>query len=116
MAHHKKTLKNWGETDTPFAECRAFQNFCCRENQSKKLVYPRCKSKRVVANIRHLDHAIQFLKLGNVTWRISEEARGRALSATVSQDSCGIYLVALCLRRKNIIKVKSAPVRAANPL
>lgn len=84
----------------------AFQNFFRRVKQGAKLGYPRFKSKkdrhqsykskRVGANIKVLDKAIQLPKLGFVKCRISKEVKGRILSATVSQNPSRKYFVSLC--------------------
>jgi len=84
----------------------AFQNFFRRVRQGEKPGYPRFKSKRdprqsykskcVGTNIKVLDKAVQLPKLGRVKCRISKEAKGRILSATVSRNPSGKYFVALC--------------------
>lgn len=84
----------------------AYQNFFRRVKQGGKPGYPRFKSKRdhrksykskcVSANIKVLDKAVQLPKLGLVKCRVSKEAKGRILSATVSQNPSGKYFVSLC--------------------
>lgn len=84
----------------------AFQNFFRRVKQGKKPGYPRFKSKHhhrqfykskcVGTNIKVLEDAVQLPKLGKVKCRITRAVSGRVLSATVSQDPCGHYYVALC--------------------
>lgn len=54
------------------------------------------KSKCVGTNIKVLDDAVQLPKLGLVKCRISKEAKGRILSAAVSQNPGGKYFAALC--------------------
>ena len=84
----------------------AYQNFFRRVKQGEKPGYPRFKSKRdhrksykskrVGANIKVLEKAVQLPKLGLVKCRVSKEVNGRILSATVSQNPSGKYFVSLC--------------------
>lgn len=84
----------------------AYQNFFRRVKQGGKPGYPRFKSKRdhrksykskcVGTNIKVLYKAVQLPKLGLVKCRVSKEAKGRILSATVSQNPSGKYFVSLC--------------------
>lgn len=84
----------------------AYQNFFRRVKQGEKPGYPRFKSKHdhrqsykskcVGTNIKVLDKSVQLPKLGKVKCRISKEAKGRILSATVSRNPSGKYFVSLC--------------------
>lgn len=84
----------------------AFQNFFRGIKKSQEIGYPRFKSKHdrrqsyqskcVGTNIKVLDNAVQLPKLGLVKCRVSRQAQGRILSATVSQTPSGKYYVAIC--------------------
>ena len=84
----------------------AFQNFFRGIKKGCQIGYPRFKSKHdrrksyqskcVGTNIKILDNAIQLPKLGLVKCRVSRQAQGRILSATVSQTPSGKYYVAVC--------------------
>ena len=84
----------------------AYQNFFRRVKRGGTPGYPRFKSKhdhrrsykskRVGANIKVLDKAVQLPKLGLVKCRVSKKVEGRILSAAVSQNPSGKYFVALC--------------------
>ena len=84
----------------------AYQNFFRRVKQGGKPGFPHFKSKHdhrqsyqskcVGTNIKILDKAVQLPKLGKVKCRVSEEVKGRILSATVSRNPAGKYYVAIC--------------------
>lgn len=81
----------------------AHQNFFRRVKQGEKPGFPRFKSKhdnrrsyKTKMNIKLFDRCIQLPKLGFVECRISKQAKGRILSATVSQAPSGKYFVSLC--------------------
>ena len=84
----------------------AFQNFFRRVKRGEKPGYPRFKSRKdrrqsykskcVGTNIKVLEKAVRLPKLGLVKCRVSNEVRGRILSATVSCSPSGKYVVALC--------------------
>lgn len=84
----------------------AYQNFFRRVKNGEKPGYPKFKSKKnhrksykskcVGANIKVVGKCVRLPKLGLVKCRVSKEARGRILSATVSQNPGGKYFVALC--------------------
>ena len=100
----------------------AFQNFFRRVKQGDKPGYPQFKSKRdhrksykskcVGTNIKVLDKAVQFPKLGKVKCRISKEVKGRILSATVSQNPSGKYFVALCCTDVDVAPLPSTGAAA----
>ena len=82
-----------------------YQNFFRRVKRGETPGYPRFKSKRdnrrsykskkVGENIKVLDKHVQLPKLGLVECRVSKEAKGRILSATVSQNPSGKYFVSV---------------------
>ena len=82
-----------------------YQNFFRRVKHGETPGYPRFKSKRdnrrsykskmVGTNIKVLDKHVQLPKLGLVECRVSKEAKGRILSATVSQNPSGKYFVSI---------------------
>lgn len=84
----------------------AFQNFFRRVKRGEKPGYPRFKSRKdrrqsykskcVGTNIKVLEKVVRLPKLGFVKCRVSNEVRGRILSATVSCSPSGKYFVALC--------------------
>ena len=94
-----------------------FQNFFRRVKQGGKPGYPRFKSKHdhrqsykskcVGTNIKILDKSVQLPKLGKVKRRISKEAKGRVLSATVSRNPSGKYFVAVCCTDIDILLLPS---------
>lgn len=84
----------------------AYQNFFHRVKNGEKPGYPKFKSKKdhrrsykskcVGTNIKVVGSYVQLPKLGLMKCRISKDAKGRILSATVSQNPSGKYFVALC--------------------
>ena len=112
MTQLKKSLKWLQEVDATALQSSlrdldtAFQNFFRRVKRGEKPGYPRFKSKHdhrqsykskcVGTNIIVLEKTVQIPKLGKVKCRVSKEAKGRILSATVSRNPSGKYFVALC--------------------
>ena len=112
MTQLKKALSWLREVDSTALQSSikdldiAYQNFFRRVQQGQRPGYPKFKSKRhskksykskrVGANIKVLDNAVQLPKLGLVKCRVSKEVKGRILSATVSQNPSGKYFVAIC--------------------
>lgn len=84
----------------------AFQLFFRRVKNGEKPGYPRFKNKHdfkqsyrskcVGTTIKVLDGAVRLPKIGNVKCRVSQEVKGRILSATVTHTPSGKYFVSLC--------------------
>lgn len=82
----------------------AFQNFFRRVKNKEKPGYPKFKSKKnrhksyktIAKCIKVIDNKVQLPKLGCVKCKVTREAKGRILSATVSQNPSGKYFVSLC--------------------
>ena len=78
----------------------AYKNFFRRVKNGERPGFPKFKSKhnhrqsyRTNCNIKIFDKSIQLPKLGKVKCRVSKQVRGRILSATVSQNPSGKYLL-----------------------
>lgn len=111
MTQLKKKLEWLREVDATALQSslrdldEAYKNFFRRVKTGGKPGYPRFKSrrdnrksfksKRMGTNIKILDKHIQLPKLGSVKCRISKQVKGRILSATVSQNPSGNYLVSI---------------------
>ena len=81
----------------------AYQNFFRRVKQGGKPGFPKFKSKKkrqksykTAGTVKVFDKSLQLPKLGLVKCRVSQEIRGRIVSATVSQNPSGKYFVSLC--------------------
>jgi len=81
----------------------AYENFFKGCKNSKKVGFPKFKSKRnnyksykSKMNIKLNENSIQLPKLGSVKCKISKQPEGRIISATVSQVPSGKYFVSLC--------------------
>ena len=81
----------------------AYKNFFRRAKNGEKPGFPKFKSKRnnrrsytTNCNIKIFENAVQLPKLGRVKCRVSKRAKGRIISATVSQNPSGKYFVSLC--------------------
>lgn len=81
----------------------AYKNFFRSVKSGGKIGFPKFKSKRdrrksykTSSNIAIYNNRVRLPKLGLVKCRVSEEVRGRILSATVSQNPSGKYFVSLC--------------------
>lgn len=84
----------------------AFQNFFRGVKCGQHIGYPKFKSKRnrrrsykskrVGENIAVVGNKVKLPKLGLVKCAVSNEVKGRILSATVSQVPSGKYYVSLC--------------------
>ena len=112
MTALKKQLPWLGEVDSTALQSslrdldNAYKNFFRRVKQGEKPGFPQFKSKRrsrrsykskrVGANIKVLEGAVQLPKLGRVKCRVSRKVKGRILSATVSQEPSGKCYISLC--------------------
>lgn len=93
----------------------AFQSFFRRVKNGENPGYPRFKSKYdykqsyrskcVGTTIKVLDGAVRLPKIGNVKCRVSQEVKGRILSATVTHAPSGKYFVSLCCTDAEIEKL-----------
>lgn len=93
----------------------AYKNFFRRVKKGEKAGYPQFKSKHsnkqsyrsffTNGNIKIFNNSIQLPKLNIVKCRVSQQVKGRILSATVSRNPSGRYYVSICCTDVEIEKL-----------
>ena len=112
MTQLKKSLDWLKEADSQALQSAlkfldvAYQNFFRRLKKGGKPGFPKFKRKHdsrqsyttryARNNIEIFERAVKLPKLGKVKCRVSKQAQGRILSATVSLTPSGKYFVSLC--------------------
>ncbi|MBQ8134593.1 MAG: transposase [Clostridia bacterium] len=92
-----------------------YQNFFRRIKKGEKPNYPKFKNKnnhkksyKTKGKIRVCDNGVSVPKIGMIKCCISQQVKGRILSATISQVSSGKYYIVLCCTDVDIAsKVKT---------